>query len=91
VPRHEHINAVWGLEVSLIAADLLAFTQTMLLTKEPDLVRTEPKTLRFRLLHTGARITRGQRKVFLHLAEHWPWALALARAFTRLRLIPLPA
>ena len=27
----------------------------------------------------------------LRLAEHWPWAFALAKAFTRLRLIPLPA
>ena len=49
------------------------------------------------MLHTAARITRGQRKVFLRLAEHWPWALALAlalalaKAFTRLRQIPLSA
>jgi len=63
----------------------------MLLTSEPELHRAEPKTPRYRLLHVAARITRGQRKVFLRLAEHWPWALALAKAFTRLRLIPLPA
>ena len=88
--RHEQINAVW-LELALIAADLLALTQSMLLLDEPDLARAEPKTLRYRLLHTAARITRGQRKVFLRLAEHWPWTLALARAFRRLRLIPLPA
>ena len=54
----------------------------MLLVDEPDLSRAEPNTLRYRLLHTAARITREQRKVFLRLAEHWPWALALARAFT---------
>ncbi len=88
--RHEHINAVW-MELALIAADLLALAQSMLLTGEPELHRAEPKTLRYRLLHTAARITRGQRKVFLRLAEHWPWTLALARAFQRLRLIPLPA
>ena len=88
--RHEAINAVW-LELAMIAADLLALTQSMLLVDEPDLHRAEPKTLRYRLLHTAARITRGQRKVFLRLAEHWPWTLALARAFRRLRLIPLPA
>ena len=88
--RHEAINAVW-LELAMIAADLLALTQSMLLVDEPELHRAEPKTLRYRLLHTAARITRGQRKVFLRLAEHWPWALALARAFKRLRLIPLPA
>lgn len=88
--RHERINAVW-VELALIAADLLAFAQTMLLTDEADLRRAEPKTLRYRLLHTAARITRGQRKVFLRLAQHWPWTLALARAFQRLRRIPLPA
>ena len=47
--------------------------------------------LRYRLLHIAARTTRGQRKMFLRLAEHWPWALALVKAFTRLRHIPLPA
>ena len=78
-------------ELSLIAADLLALAQTMLLADEPELHRAEPKTLRYRLLHTAARITRGQRRVFLRLAQHWPWTLALARAFRRLRLIPLPA
>ena len=88
--RHQNINEVW-VELALIAADLLALSQSMLLTDEPDLHRAEPKTLRYRLLHTAARITRGQRKVFLRLAEHWPWALALARAFRRLRQIPLPA
>jgi len=88
--RHQNINEVW-VELALIAADLLALTQSMLLTTEPELHRAEPKTLRYRLLHTAARITRGQRKVFLRLAEHWPWALALAKAFTRLRTIPLPA
>jgi hypothetical protein len=75
----------------LIAADLLALAQSMLLTDHSELHRAEPKTLRYRLLHTAARITRGQRKVFLRLTEHWPWTLALARAFRQLRLIPLPA
>jgi len=88
--RHTHISAVW-VELALIAADLLALAQAMLLTDQPELHRAEPKTLRYRLLHTAARITHGQRKVFLRLAEHWPWALALARGFTWLRHIPLPA
>ena len=88
--RHAHINKVW-IELALIAADLLALTQSMLLTDHSDLAKAEPKTLRYRLLHMAARITKGQRKVFLRLAEHWPWALALAKAFTRLRTIPLPA
>ena len=87
--RHPHINGVW-LELALIAADLLALAQSMLLTDQAELHRAEPKTLRYRLPHIAARITRGQRKVLLRLAEHWPWAPALAKASTRLRQIPLP-
>ena len=74
----------------MIAADLLALAQSMLLTDQPELHRAEPKTLRYRLLHIAARFTRGQRKVFLRLAEHRPWALALAKAFACLRQIPHP-
>ncbi len=68
---------------------LLALAQSMLPTSEPDSHRAEPKHLRYRLMHTAARTTRGQRKLFLRLAEHWPWALALAKAFARLRF-PAP-
>ncbi len=85
--RELAINAAW-LETALTAIDLLAFTQTILL--DGELAKAEPKKLRYRLLHTAARITRGQRRVYLRLARNWPWALALARAFTQLRLIPLP-
>ncbi len=67
--RHFAINAVW-LELALTAADLLAWTQTMLL--HGDLAACEPKTLRYRLLHVAARITRGQRRTWLRLAEHSP-------------------
>lgn len=84
-----HVNAAW-LELTLAATDLIAWTRTGLLAGEPDLARAEPRLLRYRLLHTAARITRGARRVWLRLAEHWPWALALARAFQRLRQIPLP-
>jgi len=66
---HAHINQVW-VELALIAADLLAPAQTMLLTDAPELHRAEPKTLRHRLLHIAGRITRGQHKVFLRLADH---------------------
>jgi len=72
------INAAW-LELALTAADLIAWTQTVLL--DGELATAEPKALRYRLLHTAARITHGQRKTFLRLAAGWPWAKALARAF----------
>jgi Transposase DDE domain group 1 len=59
------INSVW-LELALTAADLIAWTQTTLL--DGQLARCEPKTLRYRLLHVAARITRGQRHLFARLA-----------------------
>jgi Transposase DDE domain group 1 len=84
------INQVW-LELALTAADLLAWTQTILLVDAPDLARAEWKTIRYRLLHTAARIARTSRRTWLRLQKSWPWALALARAFTALRRIPVPA
>ena len=86
---HQNVNEVW-VELAPIAADLLALAQSMPLTDQPELHRAGPKMLRPRLLHTAARITHGRRTAFLLLAEHWPWARALAKAFTRLRQIPLP-
>ncbi|HEY0692617.1 MAG TPA: transposase, partial [Kribbella sp.] len=68
--------------------DLLAWIQALLL--DGDLARCEPKALRYRLLHVAARITRGQRKIFIRLTEHWQWAHDLAAAFCRLALIPHP-
>jgi Transposase DDE domain group 1 len=87
------INQVW-LELALTAADLLAWTQTILLPGEEehlDLAKAEWKTIRYRLLHTAARITRSARRTRLRLQKGWPWALALARAFDVLRRIPVPA
>ena len=72
----------------MIAADLLAWTQTLLL--HGDLARAEPKKLRYRLLHTAARITRGGRQLRLRIDRHWPWAGHLAAAFTRLARLPVP-
>jgi hypothetical protein len=73
----------------LTAADLLAWTQTTLL--DGDLATAEPKRLRYRLLHVAARITRGQRRVWIRIDTEWPWARDLAAAFTRLATIPAPA
>lgn len=83
------INAAW-LELALAAADLLAWTQTTLLADEPSLARAEWKTIRYRLLHTAARITHGGRRVYLRLQADWPWTLALQHAFTVLRQVPVP-
>ena len=79
-------NAVW-LELVLAAQDLVCFTQTLLL--DGDLAIAEPKTLRYRLFHTAGRIVRHARRTILRLQGSWPWTAALARAFTRLRALPL--
>ena len=52
-------NQVW-LELSLIAQDLIAHTQ--LLALDGELATCEPKTLRYRLLHTAARLAFHARK-----------------------------
>jgi Transposase DDE domain group 1 len=86
--RDFDLNAVW-LELSLIAQDLTAWTQ--LLALDGELARCEPKTLRYRLLHTAARLAFHARKATLRLQRTWPWADALAAAFARLVALPPPA
>jgi hypothetical protein len=82
------INAAW-LTTVMLAVDLLAWTQTLLLTG--DLATAEPKTLRYRLLHVAARLTRGARRLRLRIQASWPWATQLAAAFTRLTALPTPS
>jgi Transposase DDE domain group 1 len=81
-------NAVW-LEISLIAQDLIAWTQHLALAD--DLAVCEPKTLRYRLLHTAARLAFHARRATLRLQRTWPWASELAAAFARLAALPPPA
>jgi hypothetical protein len=84
------INAAW-LACALTAIDLLAWTQTILLHDDPDLARSEPKALRYRLLHVAARLVRGGRRLRLKIDRTWRWAHALTQAFHRLRNLPTPA
>ena len=85
--RHFAINQAW-LELSLTAIDLLAWARTLLL--DGELATAEPKKLRYRLLHTAARITRGARRLYLRIAATWPWGSELALAFARLAALPRP-
>ena len=79
-------NQVW-LELVLAAQDLLCWAQALLL--DGDLKVAEPKTLRYRLLHVAARVVRHARRLIIRRQRTWPWASALAAAFTRLRALPL--
>lgn len=86
--REFALNAVW-LELVGLAHDLLAWTQALALSGE--LARCEPKRLRYRLLHTAARLAFSGRRAKLRLQAGWPWATELAAAFARLGALPAPA
>jgi hypothetical protein len=85
--REFPINQAW-LQLALTAADLIAWTQTILL--DGALAVAEPKKLRYQLLHTAARIVHGQRQVRIKIDTSWPWATQLAAAFNRLDQIRPP-
>ncbi|MBV8541664.1 MAG: IS1380 family transposase [Pseudonocardiales bacterium] len=85
--RDYAINQAWYAAVSL-ACDLLAWLRLLALTG--DLAKAEPKTLRYRLLHTSGRIVRGQRRRRLRIPEAWPWAHDLCQAFTAILALPPP-
>ena len=84
------INAAW-LSAVMLAVDLIAWAQTMLLQEVAVLAKAEPKTLRYRLLHVAARLVRGGRRLRLRLDQTWPWATQLAAAFDRCAALPQPA
>jgi len=81
------INAAW-LELALTSIDLTAWAQALLL--DGELAKAEPKKLRYRLLHTAARITRGQRRIRLRIAAQWPWAQQLAACLLAALALPPP-
>ena len=65
------LNQAWCVAAS-IACDLLRWLRLLCLTG--PLAKAEPKTLRYRLLHTAARLVRGQRKRKIKIPDTWPWA-----------------
>jgi len=80
-------NEAW-MQLILIAQDLLAWSQRLCFSGE--LARAEPKTFRYRVLHTAARITRSARRTTLRISKAWPWSIELSLAFRRLR-VALPS
>ena len=85
--REFGINQMW-LQLALMAADLIAWTQTTLL--DGPLAKIETKLLRYRLLHVAARILTHGRTTIVKIAAGWPWANQLRAAFTRLATIRQP-
>jgi hypothetical protein len=79
------MNKAWQ-AAALTAATLLAWLK--LLALDGALARAEPKTLRYRLLHTAARLTRGGRQRRLNIAATWPWAADIVTAWDRISALP---
>jgi hypothetical protein len=85
--RQFGINQAW-LELALTGIDLTCWTQMLLL--DGDLAKAEPKKLRYRLLHTAARIVQTARRTRLRINASWPWAKQLTAAFNRIDALPRP-
>jgi hypothetical protein len=85
-PSHDYgLNQAW-LDASMIACILLSWLR--LIALDGDLARAEPKTLRYRILHTAARLVRGGRRRTLKIAATWPWAEEIVTAWQRVQAIP---
>jgi hypothetical protein len=80
------INQAWLAAVAM-ACDLLAWLRLLCLSG--DLATAEPKTLRYRILHTCARIIRGQRRRTIRIPETWPWSTELRDCLHAAMTLPL--
>jgi len=87
--REFAINQVW-VQLAAIATDLTCWLQLLTLHDQPALAKAEPKLLRFRMLHVPAQLVHGARRRRLRIPKSWPWAAAIATAFTRIAAIPAP-
>jgi hypothetical protein len=85
LPPSIEINRAWCVAAT-IAAGLLCWLR--LLCLDGPLATAEPKTLRYQLLHTAARIIRGQRKRKIRIPATWPWANQLALLPRGVRFAP---
>jgi len=79
------LNTAW-LAAALIAATLLAWPR--LLALDGHLAKAEPKTLRYRVLHTAARLAQSGRRRRLKIAATWPCTPAIATAWDRIAALP---
>lgn len=89
--REFTINQAW-LIATMIAADLVAWTRLLAFTGDAECLATcEPKALRYRLLHTPARLIHTARTRRLRIPDTWPWATAIVAVFANIAAIPPPA
>ena len=79
------MNKAWQ-AAALTAATLLAWLR--LLALDGTLATAEPKTVRYRILHAAARLTRGGRRRSLKIQASWPWAAVIVTAWARISALP---
>lgn len=82
--HHYQANRIW-LEVVALAADLIAWTQTLAFDAHEPARRWEPKRFRFRILALAGRIICTGRRRRLRLPRHWPWNHLIDTGWTSLR------
>jgi len=83
-PCHDfQANTAW-LEIVMTATDLVAWTKLIGFTHDPDTARCEIAAFRYRILHIGAKITRGAGYHYLKLDRTWQWASTTAIAWHNL-------
>jgi hypothetical protein len=80
-------NCGWVLAANL-AADIDASTRLLGLHDIDDLAHAEPDTLRYRLLHLPAKLTRHARRRRLPISRDWPWREAFLTCWNRLTTLP---
>ncbi|WP_407698325.1 transposase [Streptomyces marianii] len=81
------VNEAWMLTANL-AADLHAWFRLLTLHDNDELADAEPGTMRFRLYHLPARLSRHARRRWLRIESTWPWAAAFTTAWARITQLP---
>ncbi|MFD5514229.1 hypothetical protein ACFWIB_42155 [Streptomyces sp. NPDC127051] len=72
----------------MLTANLDAWLRLLALHGEPDLTDAEPDTMRFRLYHLPARLSRHARRRWLRIEHTWPWVKAFTTAWARITSLP---
>ena len=86
--RHWAVNVAWT-QIVALAANLLACFRHLALPAG-ELREAAPKLLRYRLFDLPARLTRGQRKRWLHLRADWPWVGEVIGAWKTVKALAAP-
>jgi hypothetical protein len=82
------LNVAWTQIVALAANLLACFRQLAL--PAGGLREAAPKLLRYRIFHLPARLTRGQRRRWLHLRADWPGTEEVICAWAAVKALPAP-